>query len=121
MVTVITVKGSPHGGTVITVIYVSGVRRDLPKLYNEKNNDAPRDAVYIGRPSKWGNPYSMKNYWNDRMAVINMFKDYLLSNSELLEEVKKELKGKDLVCWCSPLPCHGDILLEIANKDVTQT
>jgi hypothetical protein len=27
-----------------------------------------------------------------------------------------ELRGRDLVCWCAPLPCHGDVLLELASK-----
>jgi hypothetical protein len=38
--------------------------------------------------------------------------------AELLKAVKKELRGKDLVCWCAPLECHADILLKIANEDV---
>ena len=34
----------------------------------------------------------------------------------LVLKIKHELKGKDLVCWCAPQPCHADVLLEIANS-----
>jgi len=46
-----------------------------------------------------------------------LYHSWLESNEKdgLLQDLG-ELKGKDLVCWCSPLPCHGDILLELANK-----
>jgi hypothetical protein len=27
-----------------------------------------------------------------------------------------ELKGKILVCWCKPLPCHGDVLKAYVDK-----
>lgn len=35
-----------------------------------------------------------------------------------VDDVRRELRGKDLVCWC-PLdqPCHADVLLELANRD----
>ena len=38
-----------------------------------------------------------------------------MANPGLLEEIRK-LKGKNLVCFCSPKPCHGDVILELANK-----
>lgn len=41
---------------------------------------------------------------------------YIESNETLKYMVKQHLKGKDLVCYCAPLACHGDILLEIANS-----
>ena len=72
--------------------------------------------VYIGRPSKFGNPYSIGKD-GSRSQVIKKYKEYLLSNPKLLEDCKKELKGKVLGCWCKPYPCHGDILAEIANSE----
>jgi len=39
-----------------------------------------------------------------------------MNNPELLAALP-ELRGKDLVCWCSPLPCHADVLLELANAE----
>jgi hypothetical protein len=76
--------------------------------------------VYIGRPSKWGNPYSHKTgttakYKTDtRAEAIEKYRDYILygDGKHLLKELH-ELKGKTLGCWCSPLPCHGDILSQL--------
>ena len=35
--------------------------------------------------------------------------------ASLIQEIKDELKGKDLVCFCAPKLCHGEVLLRIAN------
>lgn len=70
--------------------------------------------VYIGRPSKWGNPFVMGRD-GTREEVIEKYRQLLLSNPKLLEEVK-ELKGKILGCWCSPKKCHGDVLADLANR-----
>jgi len=73
--------------------------------------------VYIGRPSKWGNPYSHKEGTgaefkvNSREEAVDKYRDYLYSNKELLSSLP-ELRGKILGCWCSPKPCHGDVLVE---------
>ncbi len=83
----------------------------MPAVLN-KRNGMPKGAVYIGRPSKWGNPYVIGKD-GTRNEVIAKYKLHLLM-SGLVNEVK-ELKGKDLVCWCAPEPCHGDILLELSN------
>jgi len=77
--------------------------------YKKKYHD-----VYIGRPSKWGNPFVIGKD-GTRDEVIEKYRQWLLSNPELLEEVK-ELKGKILGCWCSPKKCHGDVLAELANR-----
>lgn len=77
----------------------------------------PENAVYIGRSrrgSNWGNPFVMRSE-KDRLKVINQYRDFLLSKPDLIEKAQKELRGKDLVCYCAPKFCHGDILLEIAN------
>ena len=71
--------------------------------------------VYIGRPSKWGNPFKIGKD-GSRDEVIFKYRQWLLSQPNLVEQAKKELKGYDLVCWCKPYPCHGDVLLEIANE-----
>jgi len=71
--------------------------------------------VYIGRPGPWGNPYTIGKDGN-RDTVIKKYRDYLNNNPDLITLAKDELKGKVLGCWCSPLACHGDILLEIVNK-----
>ena len=70
--------------------------------------------VYIGRPSKWGNPYSLGKD-GDRTEVIEKYKEHLRSRPDLIENARSELKGKTLGCWCAPQLCHGDILAFIAE------
>ena len=68
-------------------------------------------AVYVGRPSKWGNPFAIGRD-GTRAEVIEKYQQYIVKQGVDFSE----LKGKDLICWCSPLPCHADVLLELANK-----
>jgi hypothetical protein len=86
----------------------------IPKVLNKKTDNIPPDAVYVGRPSKWGNPFKIGKD-GTREEVIEKYSFWVKCNRDPLEF--RELRGKDLVCWCSPLPCHGDVLLEIANKE----
>lgn len=90
----------------------------LPRVLNKAIHGNPLNSVYIGRPSKWGNPFVIGKD-GTREDVIERYKQYLFSRKDLLMIVKTELRGKDLVCWCSPEACHGDILLELANKHET--
>jgi len=69
--------------------------------------------VYIGRPSKWGNPFVIGRD-GTREEVIEKFRDYILSSPHLMADIH-ELRGAVLGCWCAPLQCHGDVLLELAN------
>jgi hypothetical protein len=69
--------------------------------------------VYCARPSKWGNPYIIGVHGN-RSEVIAKYKHWLLNNPDLMIQLS-ELKGKILGCWCAPLPCHCDVLAELAN------
>ena len=77
--------------------------------------------VYIGRPSIWGNPYSHKektlaDYKSEtREEAVESYKQWILNSPDLMALIPT-LKGKVLGCWCKPLACHGDILLELANK-----
>jgi hypothetical protein len=40
----------------------------------------------------------------------------LIIIDDILINQVSELKGKILGCWCKPKPCHGDILVELADK-----
>ena len=83
-----------------------------------------RFDVYIGRPSRWGNPFShqagtlAKFRVATRDEAVSSYRAWILGQPELLEAARRELKGKVLGCFCSPLACHGDVLVEIANSDV---
>lgn len=74
--------------------------------------------VYIGRPSKWGNPFKLRHE-DARPVVLEQYRAWLMKQPTLIEAAKRELRGKVLGCWCAPKACHGDVLLEIANKDET--
>ncbi len=87
-----------------------------PRVLNAANvGKYPPDSVYIGRPSKWGNPFKL-HYDVAREEVIDKYYDWLLEQPELMASIY-ELHDKDLICWCAPLPCHGDVLLLLANTD----
>lgn len=70
--------------------------------------------VYIGRPSKWGNPF-VTGRDGARDQVIAKYRAWLESQPALLDALD-ELRGQDLVCWCAPEACRGDVLLELANR-----
>lgn len=86
-----------------------------PRVHNKHHGTAPPDAVYIGRGSIYGNPFVIGQH-GDRNEVCDAYESMLLSNQELLAEVRNNLKDKHLVCYCYPKRCHGDILLQIANQ-----
>ena len=84
----------------------------MPTVYN-KRDGAPRDAVYIGRGSPYGNRFRIGPD-GDRVAVIARYERWLADQHHLLRALD-ELRGRDLVCFCAPRPCHGDLLLRLAN------
>lgn len=86
-----------------------------PRVLHKYKDSIPPTAVYIGRPSKWGNPYVIGKH-GDRRQVVELYTKYLLSNPYLIEQAKKELAGKDLVCYCAPELCHGHILMLVSNE-----
>lgn len=80
----------------------------------------PEGAVYVGRPSRWGNPYTIAEQGWPLLAVQQFRYDLLgqqtrdpLAFAAWLEP----LRGHDLACWC-PLdqPCHTDVLLDLVNR-----
>ena len=77
--------------------------------------------VYIGRPSKWGNPFSHKVGTRaeflvaSREEAIALYAEWILLQPLLMTDLH-ELRGKTLGCWCAPLPCHGDTLYKLANQ-----
>lgn len=101
----------------------------------------PLDAVYVGRPSTWGNPFPVASGAGEmfpRTDSIRMFRELVVAGETwwgsgsdrhhftrrpsgplhvpTVEEIRRGLAGRDLVCWCPPdVPCHADVLLELAN------
>jgi len=68
----------------------------------------------IARPSKWGNPFRIGRD-GTREEVIEKYRQWIKTQPNLLAALP-ELRGKCLGCWCKPLPCHGDVLLELLEE-----
>lgn len=114
--------------TEVANVKVSHLR---PKYQNLKEWMKNPDNVYIGRAgivfiegerfpkesSIWANPYKIGKD-GDRNLVLAKYEIYIKERLEkepaLLSELNK-LKGKTLGCWCSPEPCHGNILTKLIN------
>lgn len=97
----------------------------------------PAGAVYVGRPTKWGNPWKVELVqgvgWcctDTRNGLIIQARDpadahdlavaafriWLAERHQLRADAASELAGKTLCCWCpAHLPCHADVLIEVAN------
>jgi len=72
--------------------------------------------LFIGRGSIWGNPFKIGRD-GTRKEVIESYRIYIMNRPELLSRLH-ELKGRRLGCYCKPLPCHGDVLAELADRSV---
>ena len=94
-----------------------------PAVYNIRDPKRPLTAVYIGRrnatyslpQSIWANPFMISNT-QTRMDVINAYTYWLFRNPASPLPHIGELTGHDLVCYCCPKPCHGHVVLILANQ-----
>jgi len=84
----------------------------VTRLVNIRSGE-PYD-VFIGRGSKWGNPFPIEGKIT-REKAIAMYEVYIRRNPKLLAALP-ELVGKMLGCYCHPLPCHGDVLLKLLKE-----
>ncbi len=109
----------------------------MPKRIQRKRSAGwkmPANAVYVGRPTKWGNPFVVgETYPVAEDGILTDEEHTCTSNADAVamfrswaddadhgfdDEEIDDLRGKDLACWCAPdQPCHADVLLEIANRD----
>lgn len=77
--------------------------------------------IYIGRGGKWGNPFShledtiAEFKVSSREEAISKYREWIKTQPDLLKAIP-ELRNKRLGCWCNPLPCHGDILVELVKE-----
>ena len=85
----------------------------------------PPNTVYVGRPTKWGNPF-VAEHGLTRAVVVDSFRHVFGSPTYSFVRAgwADELRGKDLACWCplvdkdgNRVPCHADVLLEWANGE----
>ncbi len=104
------------------------------QLRRTKGWRKPAGAVVVARPSRWGNPYRVVSsaealdgpaggyVVGDRATAVDRFAAALAAGElgYTVDDVRRELAGRDLACWC-PLggPCHGDVLLAAASGVVS--
>ena len=81
----------------------------------------PENAIYVGRPTVWGNPYVVGSQLMSGETLtadkaVALYEQHLRDNFNE-RDIRHCLRGKDLACWCPPdQPCHADVLLRIANS-----
>ena len=81
-----------------------------------KHNVSATAGIYIGRGSAWGNPYKIGVTGYTRSEVIEEYRLYAQKRLEEEPAWLMPLVGKDLVRFCAPLSCHGDVLLEMIGE-----
>lgn len=75
----------------------------------------PEGAVYVGRPTKFGNPFPVAEY--GPAGAVEQYRLWLQTQPDLVDAARAELRGRNLACWCPPgRPCHADVLLPLARQ-----
>lgn len=104
----------------------------MPKRIQRKRTKGwrmPENTVYVGRGSRWGNPWVVGKVTiltgkraGERITAkdaVRMFRNTVNATLARTPEFKTDLeslRGKNLACWCPlDLPCHADALLELAT------
>ncbi len=108
--------------------------RDLPDRVQRRRTKGwrmPQGVVYVGRGSRWGNPFvvgvdgsaieCMKLYVGlfYGMLCISKRREHVADQERVAKALQgiAALKGKPLACWCrADRLCHADVLLHIANE-----
>jgi hypothetical protein len=97
----------------------------MPRVYNKRNGH-PTGAIYVGRGSPFGNPFShqphaavdVDHLVESRAVSIERFEQWLGEPEQLalVVRIRRQLRGRDLVCWCHPEACHAEVIMRIANE-----
>lgn len=70
--------------------------------------------IFVGRPSKWGNPFK-KGRDGTLREVLRKYREHILASPELMAALP-ELKGRRLACFCVPSPCHAQVLVDLVEE-----
>lgn len=90
---------------------------NTPKRKRIKGWTMPDEAVYVGHPTRWGNPFNWREIAVQPGYETQKENDIDPARRKWILNHLDELRGKDLACWCKPgEPCHADVLLRMANK-----
>ena len=99
-----------------------------PKRIQRKRSKGwrmPKNAIYVGRPTKWGNPFKVVigRAQSDCVGAFYLWLKVdgcyagMADKKQVILDDIEDLRGKDLACWCNlEKPCHADVLLKLANE-----
>lgn len=80
----------------------------------------PPNTIYVGRPNRFANPFPVIN--RDNATAVANFRQHLDARPDLVADIRDQLAGRNLACWCPLLDaagrrvlCHADVLLVVAN------
>jgi hypothetical protein len=85
------------------------------QVWSKRVNGLP--AIVVSRPARWSNPWRIgakeRGKIIDRSEALKRYRAFIRGKHD---DIRRELRGYNLACWCSAdLPCHADMLLKIAN------
>jgi hypothetical protein len=87
----------------------------MTNVVNKYTHKPTPDDVYIGRGSRWGNPFKIGPD-GDREAVVAKYAHWITDKGSHLLPFIPELRGKNLICFCAPQLCHGHVLAILCDE-----
>lgn len=103
----------PQKSSITEFAEASGAMPLIPRVLNPRQDRVGHRDLYIGRGSPWGNPFRIGRD-GDRATALRRHERWLRGQHHLLRRIG-DLRGRNLVCFCVPLGCHGHLLLRLAN------
>lgn len=96
------------------------------RVLNIRHDGIVTGGIYIGSAveklglpdSEWRNPFRIgpdvgsdnrKAKYAAHAKAVQAYRDWLLRNPVLMAKIAS-LHEQDLLCWCAPFPCHGEVL-----------
>lgn len=85
--------------------------------------ELPEDVKRVDRRTTWGNPFKIgdpdaSNHPMTREQVIALYREYAEAKVKDNPRWLEPLRGYRLACWCAPLPCHADVLVEMLTAKI---
>ena len=85
----------------------------MAQVVLNRRSDRTAAGLYVGRPSKWGNPFVIGRD-GDRAQVIAKYRAWVVEQPQLMAALAEVREAEALVCWCAPLACHAEVLIKLA-------
>lgn len=103
--------------TVVPSAVTEGVTVRRFQLSRARGWRLPEGGRSVAAPTKWANQFRpVRRSLAENTRAVEAFRQYLRDHPELVEAARRELRGRDLGCWCAlSLPCHADVWIEVAN------